>query len=75
MESSNWGISLILLSYSVTVKGATLIFISGCGLAISSVQEGKSCSIYLVKLFEPVNVRAFHENPNSLYTELTFINP
>ena len=27
------------------------------------------------KLFERVNVRAFHENPNSLYTELTFINP
>ena len=73
MESSNWGIGLILLSYSVTVKRATLIFISGCGLAISSVQEGKSCSIYLV--FEPVNVRVFHENPNSLYTELTFINP
>ena len=27
------------------------------------------------KLFERVNVRAFHENHNSLYTELTCINP
>ena len=27
------------------------------------------------KLFERVNVRALPENPNSLYTELTFINP
>ena len=31
--------------------------------------------MFKFKLFEPVNVRAFHENPNSLYTELTFINP
>ena len=27
------------------------------------------------KLFKRVNMRAFHKNPNSLYTELTFINP
>ena len=36
--------------FSLTVKAATLIFISGCGLAISSAKEGKSGLIYnLVK--------------------------
>ena len=41
---------LVLLYFSITVKAATLIFISGCGSAISSVKEGKSGFIYnLVK--------------------------
>ena len=40
----------ILLGLSLTVKAATLIFISGCGSAISSAKEGKSGFIYnLVK--------------------------
>ena len=40
----------ILLDFSLTVKAATLIFISGCGLANSSAEEGKSGFIYnLVK--------------------------
>ena len=40
----------ILLHFSLTVKAATLIFISGCGSAISSAKEGKSGFIYnLVK--------------------------
>ena len=40
----------ILLDFSLTVKAATLIFISGCGSAISSAKEGKSGLIYnLVK--------------------------
>ena len=40
----------ILLDYLLTVKAATLTFISGCGLAISSAKEGKSGSTYnLVK--------------------------
>ena len=30
----------LLLDFSLTVKAATLIFISGCGLAISSSKEG-----------------------------------
>ena len=33
---------LVLLHFSLTVKAATLIFISGCGSAISSAKEGKS---------------------------------
>ena len=37
--------SLILLDFSLTVKAATLIFISGCGMAISSVKQEKSGSI------------------------------
>ena len=41
----------ILLDFSFTVKAVTLIFISGCGSAISSAEEGKSGSIYnLVKI-------------------------
>ena len=40
----------ILLDFSFTVKAATLIFISGCGSAISFAKEGKSGFIYnLVK--------------------------
>ena len=37
--------------FSLTVKAATLIFIPGCGSAISSPNEGKSGFIYnLVKI-------------------------
>ena len=32
----------VLLDFSLTVKAATLILISGCGSAISSAKEGKS---------------------------------
>ena len=40
----------VLLDFSLTVKAATLIFISGCGSAIISAKEGKSGFIYnLVK--------------------------
>ena len=40
----------VLLDFSLTVKAATLIFISGCGWAITSAKEGKSGFIYnLVK--------------------------
>ena len=40
----------ILLDFLLTVKAATLIFISGRGSAISSAKEGKSGFIYnLVK--------------------------
>ena len=35
-------VSTILLDFSLTVNAATLIFISGRGLAISSAEEGKS---------------------------------
>ena len=38
----------ILLDFSLTVKAATLIFISGRGSAISSAEEGKSGFIYKV---------------------------
>ena len=41
---------VVLLDFSLYVKAAALIFISGCGLAISSAKEGKSGFIYnLVK--------------------------
>ena len=36
----------VLLEFSLTVKAATLLFVSGCGLAISSTKEGKSGFIY-----------------------------
>ena len=35
-------IRLVLLDFSLTVKAATLIFISGCGSAIPSAKKGKS---------------------------------
>ena len=66
-----------VIYFSLTVKAATLIFISGCGLAISSAKQGKSGSIYNLLnncCLGRANVRAFHENPNRIHTELTFIN-
>ena len=36
----------VLLDFLLTVKAATLLFIAGCGLAISSAKEGKSGFIY-----------------------------
>ena len=43
--------NLILLDFSLTIKAATLTFISGHGSAISSAKEGKSGFIYnLVKI-------------------------
>ena len=40
----------VLVDFSLTVKAATLIFISGCGSAILYAKEGKSVFIYnLVK--------------------------
>ena len=37
--------STVLIDFSLTVKAATLIFISGRSLAISSAKQGKSGSI------------------------------
>ena len=69
----------ILLDFSLTVKAATLIFISGRGSAISSVRKGNQvlfiCGKELISFLCRANVRAFHENPNRIHTELTFINP
>ena len=43
-------VSVVLIDFSLTVKAATLKFISGRGPAISSAKHGKSGSIYnLVK--------------------------
>ena len=36
----------VLIDFSLTVKTATLIFISGRGSAISSAKQGKSGSFY-----------------------------
>ena len=44
--SANAGSAQILLDFSLTVKAATLTFISGCDSAISPAKEGKSGSIY-----------------------------
>ena len=41
-----WIALAVQLSFWVTVKAATLIFISGHGLAISSVQERKHGKIF-----------------------------
>ena len=50
MSHDNGSMYIVLIDFSLTVKAATLIFISGRGSAISSAEEGKSGSIYnLVK--------------------------
>ena len=64
----------------LTVKAATLIFISGCGTAIPSANEGKSGFIHnlvtgLISSLSRTNVCVFHENRDRKFTELTFINP
>ena len=68
----------VLLDFSLTAKAAILIFISGCGSAISSAKEGKSGFIYnlvkLISVLSRANEHAFHKNPSRIHTELTFIN-
>ena len=44
---------MVLLDFSLSVKAATLIFISGCGSAISSAKKGKSGFIYNLVKSEP----------------------
>ena len=56
----------ILINFSLTVKTATLIFISGRGAAISSAEQGKSGG-ELISCLGRTNVCAFHENSN-VYT-------
>ena len=65
----------LFIDLSLTVKAANLIFISGRGSAISSAKEGKSGFIYNISFMSRASVRAFHENPYRIHTELTFINP
>ena len=64
-------ITCILLDFSLTVKAATLKFISGCGRLFHLLRKGNQVFSFLSR----ANVRAFHENPNRIHTELTFINP
>ena len=66
---------LLLIDFLLTVKAETLIFISGRGSAILSAKEGKSDFIYKISFLSRADVHAFHENPNRIHTELTFIDP
>ena len=57
----------ILYGFWLTVKAATLIFISGRGSAISSTQEGKLGFIYnlvneFISCLSCANTCVFHEN-------------
>ena len=47
-EPGSWEANGIILDFSLTVKTATLIFISGRGSAILSAKEGKSGFIYIL---------------------------
>ena len=62
----------VLLDFTLTVKAATIIFISGRGSAISSARQVNS-GFFMI--WYSANVRAFHENLNRIHTEITFINP
>ena len=46
MFVNSFHFNLLLLDFSLTVKAATLIFISGRGSAIPPAKEGKSGFIY-----------------------------
>ena len=46
LYSITFRVDMVLIDFSLTVKAATLIFISGRGLAISSAKQGISGSIY-----------------------------
>ena len=70
----------VLIDFSLTVKAAILISIPGRGSAILSVKQGKVGSIYnfgeeLISCLGRAKMLAFHEHPNRIHTELTFINP
>ena len=56
--------TIVLIDVSLTVKVATLIFISGRGTAISSAKEEKLGFIELISFLGCANVRAFHESPD-----------
>ena len=50
LATGHFGEYKVSIDFSLSVKAATLMFISGRGLAISSATQGKSGSIYnLVK--------------------------
>ena len=56
----------VLLDFSLTLKAATLIFISGRGSAISSAKQGNSVFFLLfrtelISSLSHANVCAFHE--------------
>ena len=65
----------ILIDFSLTVKAATLIFIFWRG------SEGREFRFYLlfgkelISFLGRANVRALHESPKRIHTELTFNNP
>ena len=61
----------LIIDYKLTLKAATLIFISERGSVISSAKEGKSGFIYnfgkeLISFFGRAIVRAFHESPERI---------
>ena len=63
----------VLIDFSLTIKAATLIFISGRGSAISSAKQGKSRSIFIIwlrfnKLFVPCKRTSISENLNRIHT-------
>ena len=68
----------ILIDLSLTVKAATLIFISGRGSVFHLLNKGYQV-IFIIwcrinKLFGPRKRACIHEIPNCIHTELTFIN-
>ena len=66
-------IPYILIDFSLTVKAATLIFISGRGSAISPAKLGQSGLFEVIRCLDRAHVHVFHENPNRIQTELTCI--
>ena len=62
----------------MSVKAITLIFICGRGQLFHLLKKGNqvlSIGKELLSCFSHAKKRDFHENPDHIYTELTFINP
>ena len=62
----------------VSVKAVTLIFISGRGSWFHLLKKGNqvlSIGKELFSCFSHAKKRDFHENPDHIFTELTYINP
>ena len=60
----------VLIDFSLTVKAATLYSYLGVVRLFHLLNKGIQ-----VLCLGRANVRAFHENPNRIHTELTFVNP
>ena len=74
---------LLLHNYEPTCDSTAYLVLLGTQRQRHSIENLRTCSCYiarspgkeLISFLGCANVRAFHENPYRIHTELTFINP